>query len=233
MKQAAAKFPDDYRPLQALDDAYGLLGDVTDQKATATALAALLEKKIVAPGPRHDQDMTLALAQAYCDAGNLAKGVTDYQNVIHASPNDPVPLNGLAYAYAVADSIPDLPQARALAQQALAGATKPGRAESGRWRGCEDTLGWVQYRQGDVPDALGNIQSAVNVYPRQAEERYHLGMVYEALHQPDAARAEFTHAALLAQGYAAPRLELGHLKETTPAPPDTTTSALAALTTPR
>ena len=97
----------------------------------------------------------------------------------------------------------------------------------------QDTLGWVQYRMGDDKDALGNIQSAVSIYPRLAEERYHLGMVYEALHQPDAARAEFTHAALLAQGYAAPRLELSRLKETAPAPPDTTTSALAALTAPR
>ena len=233
MKQAAAKFPDDYRPLQTLSETYGLLGDVTNQKATATALATLLEKKITAPGSQHDKDLTLALAQAYCDAGNLTKGAADYNAVLNTDRNDPVALNGLAYAYAVANSGPDLPQARALAQQALASATKAGAPDE--FIGAvQDTLGWVQYRQGDLADAQRNIQAAVSIDPRMAEERYHLGMVYEALHQPDAARAEFTHAALLAQGYAAPQLELSRLKETAPTPASAApTDPLAALTAQR
>ena len=226
MKQAASKFPDDYRPLKTLDDTYGLLGDIPNQRATATALAALLEKKIATPGSQHDKDLTLVLAQAYCDASNLTKCAADYNAVLNADHNDPVALNGLAYAYAVANSTPDLPQARALAQQALVSATRA-RAPDEFVGAVRDTLGWVQYRQNDLPDALSNIQAAVNIAPRNAEERYHLGMVYEALHQPDAARAEFTHAALLAQGYAAPQQQLSLLKETSPAATGTATPLTA------
>ena len=221
MQQAAQKHPDAYQPLQTLEDAQGRLGDLAGQRATATKLAALLEKKTVAPGA-HDKTLMLALAQAYCDAGNLTKGAADYQAVINTSPHDPVPENGLAYSYAVADSVPDLSQARALAQQALADAISAKEPEE--YIGAvQDTLGWVQYRQGDLADALSNIQAAVNIDPRQAEERYHLGMVYKALHKPDAARAEFTHAALLSQGYKAPQVELSRLK--TPAKPAPTETA--------
>ncbi|MBV9851846.1 MAG: tetratricopeptide repeat protein [Armatimonadetes bacterium] len=228
LKQAVAKFPNDYHAPALLSQIYGQLGDTKDQQATATALAALLEKKIVTPGAAHDKEMTLALAQAYCDAGNLAKGAADYQAVIHASPSDPDAYNGLAYAWAVADSKPDLPQARAYAQRAMMLAPKAGwppEQLQEKMSGYQDTLGWVQYRQGDYQDALDNLQAAVNADPREAEERYHLGMVYEALNQPDAARAEFTHAALLSQGYQAPRIELARLKAPAPAKPAPTETA--------
>ena len=223
MKQAAAKFPDDYRPLQFLDETYGLLGDTPDQRATATTLAALLEKKIAAPGSQHDKDLTLALAQAYCDAGNFAKGVADYQAVVQAGPNDPDPLNALAYTWADANSVPNLPQALADVRQALVLLPKQsGLSEEQvalRMNEYLDTLGWVQHRMGDDKGALSSLQSAISISPRMAVERYHLGMVYEALRLPDAARAEFTHAALLAQGYAAPQQELSRLKETAAAMP--------------
>ena len=223
MKQAAARFPDDHRPLVYLDEAYGRLGDAADQKATATALAALLEKKIAAPGNARDEDMMLALAQAYCDAGNLAKGAADYQAVITAHPADTDALNGRAYAWAVANSAPDLPQALADIQKAIALVPKqPGLSSDqveAKMNAYLDTLGWVQHRQGDDKDALTNIQAAIAITPRVAEERYHLGVVYEALHQPDAARAEFTHAALLSHGYAAAQQELSRLNQTAPAPP--------------
>ena len=223
MKQAAAKFPNDYRPLVLLDQAYGMLGDIPNQKATATTLAALLEKRIVTPGSVNDEEKTLALAQAYCDAGNLTKGAADYQAVINAKPNDTEAYNDLAYAYAVADSTPNLPQALALAQRALALAAKlaptnlrPQEQIDLEISAYRDTLGWVQYRMGDYPNALANVQAAINVIPREAGERYHLGMIYKALHQPDAARAELTHATLLAQGYADAQRELNALNPPSP-----------------
>ena len=228
IQQAAKQHPDAFQPLAILDGAQGRLGDVTGQRTTATTLAALLEKKMVTPSNASDKDLQMALAQAYCDAGNLVKGAADYQSVIHTFPAEVMAAdNNLAYAYAVADSKPDLPQALQLARQAIQMAIKANKSEEeiGTY---QDTLGWVQYRQGIYKDAQDNIQAAVDADPRIAEERYHLGMVDEALHQPDAARAEFTHAALLSQGYKAPQIELSRLKESAPPPAQATRPAETA-----
>ncbi len=215
LQKARAALPQDYRPLAALEQLYGDAGDAADQRATAAALAALLEQKIVRPGATHDEALMLTLSQAYFDAGNIAKGAADGQAVIRAFPTDPDVYNQLAYAWAVADSTPDLPQARTDAQKALALATRANEPDEGI-AGIQDTLAWVQYRQADYADALANAQTAVSLDPREPEERYHLGMIYAALHQPVAARAELTHAADLEPGYAAAKAALAALP---PAPP--------------
>ncbi len=210
MTRARDALPQSVRPLQVLAQAYRMTGDVADQHTAAAALAALLEKKIVAPGSTHDETLMLSLSQAYFDAGNTAKGAADGQAVIRAFPTEPDPYNQLAYDWALADSAPDMAQARADAQKALTLATRAG-SDEGEVAAIQDTLAWVQYRQGDFTDALGNAQSAVSVDPRQPEERYHLGMIYAALHQPAAARVELSHAVALEPGYADARTALAAL----------------------
>ena len=100
--------------------------------------------------------------------------------------------------------------ALALAHQAVALAQKQGMDDL-HVAEYQDTLGWVQYQQGDYPDAEQNILQAANVLPREAEIRYHLGLVYAAQGNMAAARSELGHAVLLAQGYAAAQQALDSL----------------------
>ena len=212
MQQAVQKFPDDDRGDQFLIDAEGRLGRVADQKANAAKLVALLTKKLHAPGATDIEYLTLSLAQAQIDSGDLAGGIAAYQKAIPAYPADPAPPNQLAYAFAVANT--RLPEALSLAQQALKLAHAKSDTPEEVIAAYQDTLGWVQYRQGDYKDAEQNLQEAADGDPREAELRYHLGMVYIAEGKTDAARAELGHAVLLSSSYAAAQQALDSLPKT-------------------
>jgi len=213
MKQAIQKLPDDYHGYQILADAQGRQGRVAEQKATAAKLAAVLAKTLRKPGATEIETLTLLQAQACFDAGDPVTGAAIYQKAIQAYPNGSDPPNGLAYAYAVTNT--HLPEALALAQQALAlaqkGGGKPSDAKDANIAAIQDTLAWVQYRQGDYKDAEQNLLDAVNFDPRRPEMRFHLGSVYAAEGKTDAARAEFGHAVLLCPGYAEAQAALDRL----------------------
>ncbi len=213
MAQATRKFPDDYRGYQILSDAQGRLGREGERRATAARLITVLSKRLQAPGVTGIQDLTLALAQARIDAGDLAGGFADYQKAVQAYPTQPTPANNLAYAYAVANT--NLPQALTLAQSAVALARKQGQDDESAATFL-DTLGWVQYWMGKYADAQQNLQDAVAALPRLPEVRYHLGMVYAAEGKTDAARAELGHAVLLSGGYAAAKQALDRLPKPVP-----------------
>lgn len=208
MQQAVQNFPNDERGYLFLIDAEGRLGRDAERKANAAKLAALLTQKLHAPGTTDIENLTVALAQAQIDSGDLAGGAATYQSAIRAYPAEPTPLNNLAYAFAVANT--RLPEALTLAQQAIKLARSKSMSDE-VIAGYQDTLGWVQYRQGDYKNAGQNLQEAANVDPREAELRYHLGMVYKAEGKTDAARAELGHAVLLVKGYAAAQQALDSL----------------------
>lgn len=213
MKQAVQKFPDDYRGYQILADAQGRQGRVAEQKTTAAKLAAILTKKVQAPGATDIETLTLLQAQAYFDSGDPVTGAAIYRKAIQAYPANSDPPNGLAYAYAVTNT--HLPEALGLAQQALAlaqkGSSKAPQTKDGEVAAIQDTLAWVQYRQGDYKDAEQYLLEAVNFDPRRPEMRFHLGSVYAAEGKTDAARAELGHAVLLCPGYAEAQAALDRL----------------------
>ena len=200
MAQAVQKFPNDQRGYQLLADAQGRLGRAEARKATAAALVPVLTKKRQAPGTQNIEELTVALAQAQFDAGNVAAGTAAYQKALQAYPSSPTIPNNFAYAYATANT--NLPAALALAQQALALARKKGSTEA-EIATYQDTLGWVQYRMGNLQAAQENLLEAAGAVPRLPEVRFHLGTVYAAQGKTDAARAELGHAVLLSPGYAA------------------------------
>ncbi len=203
MTQAVKKFPDDYRGYQLLGEAQGRQGRTADRRATAAREVAVLAKKIAKPGATDIESLKLLQAQAYFDAGDAATGAAIYQAAIQAYPKDSDAPNGLAYAYALTNT--HLPEALALARQALALAqkgTQPDDAKERSVANIQDTLAWVQYRQGDYKDAEQNLLDAVSFDPRRPEMRFHLGSVYAAEGKTDAARAELGHAVLLTPGYA-------------------------------
>ena len=202
MQQAVQKFPNDDRGYQLLVDAEGRLGRTAERQATAAKLIPLLTQKLKTPGAMDIEDLTVALAQAYFDSGDPVSGDATYQKAIQAYPRSPTPLNNLAYAYAVSNT--HLAEALPLAQQAVTLALKKNAdpdTDDTEVAGYQDTLGWVQYRQGNYKEAEQNLLEAASNIPRLPEVRYHLGAVYAAEGKTDAARAEFGHAVLLSPGY--------------------------------
>jgi len=201
--QAIKKLPDDESGYQILGEAQGRQGRAADRKATAARLVAVLAKKLQKPGATDIEALTLLQAQAYFDAGDPATGAATYRKAISAYPTNSDAPNGLAYAYAVTNT--NLPEARTLAQQALNLVQKSGGDQDlkdEKVAAVQDTLAWVQYRQGDFKGAEQNLLDAVSLTPRLPEMRFHLGSVYAAQGKTDAARAEFGHAVLLCPGYA-------------------------------
>ena len=53
-----------------------------------------------------------------------------------------------------------------------------------------DTLGWAQYRNGDVESAVANLEKAVRAAPQLYDARYHLGVVLIEAGETERGRAE-------------------------------------------
>lgn len=51
-----------------------------------------------------------------------------------------------------------------------------------------DTLGWIYYGKGIYPAALSQLRRSVELQPRKALFRYHLGMIYEKMGEPELSR---------------------------------------------
>ncbi len=218
MTQGIQKFPNDERGYQLLCDAQTDLGQTAARKATAAKLIRLLSYKLKAPGATDIQSLTDGLGQAYFDAGDTVNGTAALKKAIQAYPTEPEAMNNLAYAEAVRGI--NLPEALGLARQAVALAQK--RADNDDTVAAyqdavadyQDTLGWVLYQQGSYAAAEQDELEAANALPRQAEIRYHLGLIYVAEGKMEAAQSELKHATLLSQGYAAAQQALNTLPKT-------------------
>ena len=208
MTQATQKFPSDERGFLLLSQAQKTLGQTAAGKATAAQLVALLLKKIHTPGATNLDNLDEELGQAYFDAGDTVNGAATFTKAIQAYPTNPSLPNDLAYNDALQRT--NLSQALILAHQAITLAQKQSLSDE-QIAAYQDTLGWVQYQMGDYAGAEQNLLQAVNAVPRFAEIRYHLGLVYAAQGNTEAARSELGHAVLLAQNYDAAQQALDTL----------------------
>jgi len=69
-----------------------------------------------------------------------------------------------------------------------------------------DTMGWIYYKQGAYPLAIGNLQQALqlqakNGLPEDPDIHYHLGLAYEKSAQPALARQQFDRVLKIAPHY--------------------------------
>ncbi|MFN3936606.1 MAG: tetratricopeptide repeat protein [Gemmobacter sp.] len=72
-----------------------------------------------------------------------------------------------------------------------------------RLRGVEvpafqDTYGWIEYRRGNIAEALLHLEPAARGLPTNALVQYHLAMAYAAADRPEEAKAQFERALELA-----------------------------------
>lgn len=58
----------------------------------------------------------------------------------------------------------------------------------------QDTYGWIEYRRGNLDEALSYLEPAAKGLPEDALTQFHLGMVYAGLNRAEDARLQLTRA---------------------------------------
>ena len=111
------------------------------------------------------------------DLDHVEAAVRDLRRILELKPDDADAMNALGYT--LADRTPDKSEALALIQKALV--LKPGEPA------IMDSLGWVQYRLGDLDAAIMQLRVAYQRQP-DAEIAAHLGEVLWVKGQKDEAR---------------------------------------------
>lgn len=72
----------------------------------------------------------------------------------------------------------------------------------------QDTYGWIEYRRGNIADALPDLEAAALGLPDDPLVQFHLGMAYAALNRPTDARPALTRALDLAADSALPQFQI-------------------------
>ena len=124
----------------------------------------------------------MALAVAFERAEDYNAAISEYEYVLAQQPGSLVAINNLASL--LADHRTD--KASLERAQALAASLRHSQVPQ-----FKDTLGWVDYRSGDVKAAVPLLEEAAAALPDQAAVRYHLGMSYVASGQGSRASQEF------------------------------------------
>jgi len=132
------------------------------------------------------------LARAYYSKGRLNDARNSYEKVLAGEPTDLMALNNLAYL--LADDLDEPAAALPLAQRAVeaVGNSATQRAN------VLDTLGWVQFRNGDARSAEETLKLSVGLNPMVANH-LHLAKVYAATQRSTQARSELITARELAE----------------------------------
>jgi Flp pilus assembly protein TadD len=109
----------------------------------------------------------LDLASLYASLGRIDDAAQAYRQALHDNPSSNEAANDLAMLLVTTRTDrADLDQALSVAQ----------RFDNSPNPYYVDTLGWVQYRRGDLTHALSTLGQAVNLAPAVPELRFHLAM---------------------------------------------------------
>jgi tetratricopeptide (TPR) repeat protein len=127
------------------------------------------------------------LAELYTHTNQVPLEQQTYEQLLQIDPTNVAALNNLAYIYQLQDG--KLDQARAMADKAHS--VVPDNA------GIEDTLGWIELKQGKYTSGFNLIQDSVSKTPPSNEMQYHLGMANYDMGRPDAALAAFKQSAAI------------------------------------
>jgi cellulose synthase operon protein C len=76
----------------------------------------------------------------------------------------------------------------------------------------QDTYGWIEYRRGNLDNALPSLEAAAKGLPDDAVAQFHLGMLYADLGRKDEAVTQLNRAITLGQGSAIPQVALAQEK---------------------
>ena len=149
------------------------------------ALATYQKASGVAP---NNPTILGAMGNVYLAKNDVKSSQQYFEKAVNLAPHDPLLQNNLAWVYAIQGQ--NLDQALSLATQAKQAAPE--------LIAINDTLGWIQYKKGNYPIAVGLLSEAVQKMPQSAEYRYHLGMALSGAGQKDKAKEELSKALQLA-----------------------------------
>ena len=175
-RAAIAKQPKDLNAYSALSD---LFVRQKDYGAAAEIIQAGLRQQ------PENLNLRLVAAGLQIQKGNDAEAMTQYEAILKDQPNLLLAINNLASLLLDHRSDKEsLDRAFALSEK-LKGSVVPQ---------FEDTLGWAQYKKGDIKGAVAILEPIAVKLPDLAAVHYHLGMSYAADGKPDQAREQFQKA---------------------------------------
>jgi len=167
--------------LQAVD---GLLADATlaDLLGDGALALSLIRQR---PQPaEEDVDLVLRVSDVEARYGDRAEAVSALEILVAEEPESPLRLNALGFTLAdagirLAEAAVWLRRAHRLAPD------EPF---------IIDSLGWVFFRQGDLPRALALLETAARAEPGDPEILFHLGEAYRAAQWGEEARGAYRAA---------------------------------------
>jgi tetratricopeptide (TPR) repeat protein len=148
------------------------LGDLQRDKRSFTEAITAYDRvigRIRQPSPG-DWGVYYSRGIAYERTGQWTRAEADFNRALELSPDQPAVLNYLGYAWA--DMGRNLDRAREMIQRAAARRPNDGA--------ITDSLGWVLFRQGNVPEATKLLERAVGLEPEDPTITEHLGDAYWA-----------------------------------------------------
>jgi cellulose synthase operon protein C len=118
-------------------------------------------------------------------AGDFESAIKVYETMYAEDSSNVVVANNLASLITTHRTDPEsLERAFAVARR-LRGSDVPA---------FQDTYGWIEYRRGNLEEALTYLEPAAAGLPDDALTQFHLGMAYAGLNRPEDARRQLTRA---------------------------------------
>lgn len=182
LERLAASYPDRPEPLAELAEIERGAGKFADSAATMTRAIA----RSGTPGPA-DWSLYYERGIAYDRANEWPRAEADFLHALTLQPDEPYALNYLAYAWT--EQGRNLPQARQMAERAVA--LRPNEGS------IVDSLGWVMLRQGDTAGAVRTLERAAELDPEDATINAHLGDAYMAAGRRREAEGQWRRALVL------------------------------------
>jgi len=159
-----------------------------DAHQNPKALAQL--ETVIAKNPKNVPALMLA-ANIKNQDKEYKKAAEYYEQLLLADPKFSPAMNNLAYLYS--ENLGQLDRAFDLAKQA--------RDLLPYDPSTADTLGWISFKRGAYPAALGLLQESAAKMPSMAEIQFHLGMVNYMLGDEESARNALQRAQKIGTAY--------------------------------
>lgn len=144
-------------------------------------------------------------------AGDFDGTIAIYEKLYQANSDNIVAANNLASMITAHRNDPEsLDRALAIAR----------RLRESNVPAFQDTYGWIEYRRGNLEEAVRYLEPAAKGLPTDALVQFHLGMAYADLGRKDEAATQFRLALELGKGRDLPQMAVAEarLKEITAAP---------------
>ena len=171
---------------------YGLLLGEGRQPEASAVLAAALTRQ-----PDHPT-LLLMRAGELEQAGDTEAAIAIHEALYARDTANIVAANNLASMITTyRDDAESLARAQSVARR-LRGAQEPA---------FQDTYGWIEYRRGNLDEALRHLEPAAAGLPGDPMVQFHLGMVLADLGRTEAAIAQLQRALDLGQGRPLPQLD--------------------------